>query len=57
MKTACALLQFVALAAVLTAYVAAPGQARMPGVRRALQTISAITGPAALPDLTIGAGV
>ena len=57
MKTASALLQTLALAALFTAHVAASEDFRMPGVRRALETISKTAAPAALPDLAIGEGV
>ena len=52
MKTA-PLLHLLALAALFTAHVAAPENFRMPGVRRALETISKTAAPAALPDLMI----
>ena len=56
MKTA-SLLHLLALAALFTAHVAASEDFRMPGVRRALETISKTAAPAALPDLAIGEGV
>ena len=52
MKTA-SLLHLLALAALFTAHVAAPENFRMPGVRRALETISKTAAPAALPELVI----
>lgn len=39
MKTASALLQIFALSALLAMHVAAPAEFRMPGVRKALQTM------------------
>ena len=46
MKTASTLLQILALAACFAMQVAAPGEFRMPGVRRAMQTMA---GPANQP--------
>ncbi|GAA4107923.1 hypothetical protein N7E70_024215 [Aminobacter sp. NyZ550] len=40
MKTASALLQILSLSALLAMHVAAPAEFRMPGVRKALQTIN-----------------
>ncbi|AWC25105.1 hypothetical protein CO731_04599 [Aminobacter sp. MSH1] len=40
MKTASALLQILSLSALLAMHVAAPTEFRMPGVRKALQTIN-----------------
>ncbi|MEO5322014.1 hypothetical protein PV773_01700 [Mesorhizobium sp. CC13] len=40
MKTASALLQILALSALFAMHVAAPAEYRMPGVRRALETIA-----------------
>ena len=57
MKTASAFLQLVALSACFAAQFHAPGEFRMPGVRKALQTISASQGQPSLPNLTIDAGV
>ncbi|CAN7267193.1 hypothetical protein [Aminobacter sp. LjRoot7] len=39
MKTASALLQILSLSALLAMHVAAPAEFRMPGVRKALQTM------------------
>jgi hypothetical protein len=57
MKTASALIQFTTLSVLLAMHMGAPAEFRMPGVRKALQTISAIQAQPALPDLTIDAGV
>lgn len=40
MKTASALLQILSLSALLAMHVAAPAEFRMPGVRKALETIA-----------------
>ncbi len=56
MKTASALIQIFALGMVFTAHVAAPEDFRMPGVRRAMQTMS-VASPAAVPDLSIDAEI
>ncbi len=45
MKTASALLQIIALAALFTMHVSAPAELRMPGVRKALQTMQVFTLP------------
>ncbi|WP_269932099.1 hypothetical protein [Aminobacter sp. HY435] len=50
MKTASALLQAFALAALFTMHVAAPAELRMPGVRKALQTINGETLQPRLPE-------
>ena len=57
MKTASAFIQFATLSVLLAMHIGAPAEFRMPGVRKALQTISAIQGQPALPDLTIEAEV
>ena len=54
MKTASTLLQILALAACLAMQVAAPGEFRMPGVRRAMQTMA---GPANQPAVQEMPGV
>lgn len=46
MKTASVLLQAFALSALLAMHVAAPAEFRMPGVRKALQTMESFTLPA-----------
>lgn len=43
MKTASALLQILALSALFAMHVATPAELRMPGVRKALQTINGET--------------
>ncbi|CAI2935843.1 hypothetical protein WHT83_10830 [Aminobacter sp. P9b] len=45
MKTASALLQILSLSALLAMHVAAPTEFRMPGVRKALQTMESFTLP------------
>lgn len=50
MKTASALLQIFSLSALLTMHVAAPAEFRMPGVRKALQTINGETLQPRLPE-------
>ena len=50
MKTASAFLQILALSACLAAYVHGSGNFQMPGVRRALQTMSGPTSHATFPD-------
>ena len=57
MKTASAFIQFATLSVLLAMHIGAPAEFRMPGVRKALQTISAVQGQPALPDLTIEAEV
>ncbi|WP_432284644.1 hypothetical protein SLT36_23355 [Aminobacter sp. BA135] len=50
MKTASALLQIFSLSALLAMHVAAPAEFRMPGVRKALQTINGETLQPRLPE-------
>ncbi|MBT1155479.1 hypothetical protein J1C56_07720 [Aminobacter anthyllidis] len=50
MKTASALLQILSLSALLAMHVAAPAEFRMPGVRKALQTINGETLQPRLPE-------
>ncbi|MBE1202899.1 hypothetical protein [Aminobacter carboxidus] len=54
MKTTSALLQILSLSALLAMHVAAPAEFRMPGVRKALQTID---GQAAHAQLPAGLGM
>ena len=49
MKTATALVQILSLSALLAMHVAAPAELRMPGVRKALQTIDGQPAQAHLP--------
>jgi hypothetical protein len=49
MKTASALVQILSLSALLAMHVAAPAEFRMPGVRKALQTIDGQAAQAHLP--------
>ncbi|MGF7008612.1 hypothetical protein [Aminobacter sp. BE322] len=50
MKTASALLQILTLSALFAMHVAAPAEYRMPGVRRALQTINGEVVQSHLPE-------
>ncbi|WP_395447730.1 hypothetical protein ACHMW7_22830 [Aminobacter sp. UC22_36] len=50
MKTATALVQILSLSALLAMHVAAPAEFRMPGVRKALQTINGETLQPRLPE-------
>jgi hypothetical protein len=49
MKTASTLLQILALSACFAIQVAAPGEFRMPGVRRAMQTMAGTTSQPVFP--------
>jgi hypothetical protein len=51
MKTASTLLQILALGACFAMQVAAPGEFRMPGVRRAMQTMAGTASQPAFPEL------
>jgi hypothetical protein len=52
MKTASTLLQLLALSACLAACLGGSDEARMPGVRKALQTMSGFTSQISLQELS-----
>jgi hypothetical protein len=57
MKTASTFLHFLALSACLAAQFCEPGEFRMPGMRRALQTVSAAQQPVgSIPEVAIDLG-
>jgi hypothetical protein len=53
MKTASSLLQLLALSACLTACLGGPDEARMPGVRKALQTMAGSASQTSFPEFTM----
>jgi hypothetical protein len=53
MKTASSLLQLLALSACLAACLGGSDEARMPGVRKALQTMAGSASQTSLPEFTV----